>query len=75
MKADVDKHDINKLLNISTSLNNLKAKVNDLDVGKVIIIAQAYLTLRYLTIFHMPFELFALFHLVLITPSKVPHPV
>ena len=34
MKAEVDKLDINKLLSISTSLNNLKTKVNDLDVVK-----------------------------------------
>ena len=34
MKAEVDKIDINKLVNVSTSLNNLKTKVDDLDVGK-----------------------------------------
>ena len=32
--AEVDKLDINKLLNFPTSLNNFKAKVSDLDVGK-----------------------------------------
>ena len=31
----VDKLDINKLINIPTSLNNLKIKVNDMDVGKL----------------------------------------
>ena len=31
----VDKLDINKLINIPTSLNNLKIKVNDIDVGKL----------------------------------------
>ena len=35
MKAEVDKLDINKLTNLRTSLNNLKTKVNDLDVGKL----------------------------------------
>ena len=34
MKAEVEKLDINKLLNVPTSLNNLKIKVDDLDVGK-----------------------------------------
>ena len=36
MKAEVDKLDINKLVNIPTSLNDLKTKVDDLDVGKLI---------------------------------------
>ena len=35
MKAEVDKLDINKLVNVPTSLNNLKAKVDDLDVDKL----------------------------------------
>ena len=35
LKAEVDKLDINKLVNVSTSLNNLKTKVDDLDVGKL----------------------------------------
>ena len=35
MKAEVDKLDINKLVNVQTSLNNLKTKVDDLDIGKV----------------------------------------
>ena len=35
MEAEVDKLDINKLVNVSTSFNNLKAKVDDLDVGKL----------------------------------------
>ena len=35
MKIEVDRLDINKLTNVSTSLNNLKTKVNDLDVGKL----------------------------------------
>ena len=35
MKAEVGKVDINKLVNVSTSENNLKAKVDDLDVGKL----------------------------------------
>ena len=34
LKAEVDKLDINKLLNIPTSLNNLEPKIDDLDVGK-----------------------------------------
>ena len=34
LKAEVDKLDINKFVNVPTSLNNLKTKVNDLDVGK-----------------------------------------
>ena len=35
MKAEFDKLDINKLVNVSTSLNNLKLKVDDVDVGKL----------------------------------------
>ena len=35
MKAEVDKLDINKLVNVLTSLNNLKTKLDDLDVGKL----------------------------------------
>ena len=35
MKAEVDKLNINKLVNVPTSLNNLKTKVDDLDVGKL----------------------------------------
>ena len=35
MKDEVDKLDINKLVNVPTSLNNLKTKVDDLDVGKL----------------------------------------
>ena len=34
LKPDVDKLDINKLVNVSTSLNNLKVKVDGLDIGK-----------------------------------------
>ena len=35
MKAEVDKLDINKLVNVPTSLNNLETKVNDLNVDKL----------------------------------------
>ena len=35
MKAEVEKLDINKLVNDSTSLNNLKPKVDDINVGKL----------------------------------------
>ena len=35
LKAEVDKLDVNKLVNVSTSLNNLKTKIDDLDVGKL----------------------------------------
>ena len=35
LKAEVDKLEMNKLVNVPTSLNNLKTKVNDLDVGKL----------------------------------------
>ena len=35
LKAGVDKLDINKHVNVSTSLNNSKTKVYDLDVGKL----------------------------------------
>ena len=35
MKAEVDKLSINKLVNVSSSLNNFKTKVDDLDVGKL----------------------------------------
>ena len=34
MKIEVDKLDINKLINVPTSLNNLNIKIDDLDVGK-----------------------------------------
>ena len=34
LKAEVDKLYINKLVNVPTSLNNLKTKVDDLYVGK-----------------------------------------
>ena len=32
LKAEVDKQEINKLINVPTSLNNLKTKVDDLDL-------------------------------------------
>ena len=35
MKAEVYKPEINKLANVPTSLNNLKTKVDDLDIGKL----------------------------------------
>ena len=35
LKDEVEKIDINKLVNVLTSFNNLKAKVDDLDVGKL----------------------------------------
>ena len=35
MKAEVDKLDINKFVNASTSLNNAKTKVHSLDAGKL----------------------------------------
>ena len=35
MKAEVDKLDINKLTNVSTSLYNLETKIDDIDVGKL----------------------------------------
>ena len=35
MRAEVEKLVINKLINVSTSLNNLKTKVDDLDVSKL----------------------------------------
>ena len=35
LKAEIDKLDINKLINLPTSLNNIKTKVDDLDVGKL----------------------------------------
>ena len=41
LKAEFDKLDINKLTNVSTSLNNLKTKVDDLDVGKLKIVPVA----------------------------------
>ena len=34
-KAEVDKLDIAKLVNVPTCLNNLKLKVDDLGVGKL----------------------------------------
>ena len=35
LKSEPDKLDINKLVNVPTSLNNLKTKVDDLDVSKL----------------------------------------
>ena len=35
MKDDVDKLDIAKLVNVRTTLNNLKTKVDNLEVGKL----------------------------------------
>ena len=35
LKAEVEKIDINELVNVLTSFNNLKAKVDDLDVDKL----------------------------------------
>ena len=35
MKVEVDKLDISELVNVPTSQNNLKNKVDDLDVGKL----------------------------------------
>ena len=35
LKAEVDKLDINKLVNVPTTLNNLKTKIDDLAVGKL----------------------------------------
>ena len=33
--AEIDKLDVNKLTNVTTSLNNLKTKVDDFDIGKL----------------------------------------
>ena len=38
MKAEVDKLDIGKLVNIPSSLNNLKTKGDDLDIGELKIV-------------------------------------
>ena len=35
LRDEVDKVDINKLVNVPTSLNNFKTKVDYLDVGKL----------------------------------------
>ena len=35
MKDEVDKPEISKLVNVPTSLNNLKTKVHDLDLVKL----------------------------------------
>ena len=35
MKAEVRKLDITKLINVTSSLNNLKTKIYDLDVSKL----------------------------------------
>ena len=35
LKTEVDKLDINKLVNVPTSLNRLKTKVDDIDVGEL----------------------------------------
>ena len=39
MKSEVDKLKINKLVNVQTSLNNLKTKVDDSNVGKLKIVS------------------------------------
>ena len=35
LKAEIGKLEINKLTNVSTSLNNIKTGVDDLDAGKL----------------------------------------
>ena len=35
MEVEIDKLDKNKLVNVLTSLNSLKTKIDDLDVGQV----------------------------------------
>ena len=35
MEAEIDKLDKNKLVDVLTSLNSLKTKIDDLDVGQV----------------------------------------
>ena len=35
LQAEVSKLDINKLINVPTSLNNLKTKKDNLDIGKL----------------------------------------
>ena len=35
MKVDLDKLNIDKFINVRTSFNNLKTKVNGLDAGKL----------------------------------------
>ena len=35
LKAEVDKLDTNKLVNVLTSLNNLNTNIDDLDIGKL----------------------------------------
>ena len=35
LKAEIDKLDINKTVNVPTSLNNLKTKLDHSDIGKV----------------------------------------
>ena len=37
-KPEMDKLDVNKLLNVSTGLNSLKIKVDDLDIDKLNIV-------------------------------------
>ena len=39
MKSEVNKLKINKLVNVRTSLNNLKTKVDDSNVGKLKIVS------------------------------------
>ena len=38
LKTEVGKLGINKLVNVPTSLNNLKTKVDDLDVGEKLLL-------------------------------------
>ena len=47
MKAEIYKLDINQLVNVSTILNNLKIKVDDLDVGKLKTVPVALKKLSY----------------------------
>ena len=47
LKAEVDKLEINELVNFSTSLNNLKRKLDDLDIGKLKIVPINFLVQNY----------------------------
>ena len=42
LKAEFDKLEINKLINVPTSLNNSKTRVDDLDIGKLMTVPKVF---------------------------------
>ena len=42
LKAEFDELEINKLINVPTSLNNSKTRVDDLDIGKLMTVPKVF---------------------------------